>query len=140
MRLYQGFGRQNSRGEYRGNYRNENYSRKRGSSRSTERSFSRNSNNRRNNRNIINRRSRSGSRASTNMDRIRYFNCREYDHFMQDCPTSKEERKIEKLQQMLNLDKEQTSLQILATDTYDSLYKINSLENIRQGHLILQKV
>ena len=30
-------------------------------------------------------RSRSGSRASTNRDRIRYFKCREYDHFAKDC-------------------------------------------------------
>ena len=32
---------------------------------------------------------RSGSRASTNRDRIRYYNCREYDHFARDCPTCK---------------------------------------------------
>ena len=38
---------------------------------------------------------------------------------------------------MLNLGKEQTSLKTLVTDTYDSLNKINSLENIKQGHLNL---
>ena len=38
---------------------------------------------------------------------------------------------------MFNLDEEQTSLNMLATDTYDSLNKINSLENVRQGHLNL---
>ena len=35
--------------------------------------------------------SRSGSRASTNRDRIRCYACREYDHFVRDCPNSREE-------------------------------------------------
>ena len=58
---------------------------------------------------------------------------------MKDCPTSKEEREIEQIQQMFNLDEEQTSLKMPATDMYDSLSKINSLENIRltQEHLNL---
>ena len=30
--------------------------------------------------------SRSGSRTSTNRDRIRCFKCREYDHFTNECP------------------------------------------------------
>ena len=30
--------------------------------------------------------SRSGSRTSTNRDRIRCFKCREYDHFANECP------------------------------------------------------
>ena len=42
-----------------------------------------------------NSRSRSGSTASTNRDRIRCYNCREYDHFTGDCPTSREERDLE---------------------------------------------
>ena len=33
-----------------------------------------------------NSKSRSGSQASTHKDRIRYYNCREYDHFARDCP------------------------------------------------------
>ena len=41
-------------------------------------------NNRRDNRSVSNSRSRSGSRASTNRDRIRSFKCREYDHFARD--------------------------------------------------------
>ena len=41
------------------------------------------------------------------------------------------------MQQMFNLDEEQTSLKTLATNMYDSLNKINSLENIRQGHVNL---
>ena len=56
---------------------------------------------------MSNSRSRSGSRASTNRDRIRCYNCREYDHFARDCPTSKEERALEQLQQMLNLEEEE---------------------------------
>ena len=52
--------------------------------------------------------SRSGSRASTNRDRIRCYNCREYHHFVKDCPTSKEERDVDQLQQMLNWEEEQT--------------------------------
>ena len=55
-------------------------------------------------------RSRSGSRASTNRDRIRCYNCREYYHFARDCPTSRGEREIEQLQQMLNQEEDQTSL------------------------------
>ena len=55
-------------------------------------------------------RSRSGSRVSTNRDRIRCYKCRECDHFARDCPTSGEEREIEQLQQMLNLKENQTSL------------------------------
>ena len=53
---------------------------------------------------------RSGSRASTNRDRIRCYNCREYDHFARDCPSSREERDIDRLQEILNLKKEQTHL------------------------------
>ena len=54
--------------------------------------------------------SRSGSRASTNRDRIGCYKCREYNHFVRDCPTSREEREIEQLKQMLNLEENQTSL------------------------------
>ena len=75
-----------------------------------ERTSSRNYGNNRD-RNSNNSRSRSGSRASTNRNRIRCYNCRECDHFARDCPTSREERKLEQLQQMLNLEaREQTHL------------------------------
>ena len=58
---------------------------------------------------------------------------------MKDCPTSKEEKEIEQIQQMFNLDEGQTSLKMLPTDMYHSLNKINSLENIMlvQEHLKL---
>ena len=41
---------------------------------------------RRNDRSGSNSRSRSGSRASTNRDRMQCFECREYDHFLRECP------------------------------------------------------
>ena len=86
-------GRQNGRGEYRNNtYGNDNYDRVR--NRSRERSFSRNCDSNRT-RSTNNSRLRSGSRASTNRDRIRCYRCREYKHFSRDCPTSREEREIE---------------------------------------------
>ena len=44
------------------------------------------------------------------LDRIRCYKCREYNHFTKDCLTTKEEREIDQMQQMFNLDKEQTSL------------------------------
>ena len=67
--------------------------------RSRERTFTRNY---RRDRSTSNDRSRPGSRASTNRDRIRCYVCREYDHFMRDCPNSREERYLEQLQHMLN--------------------------------------
>ena len=45
------------------------------------------------------------------IETIRCYNCREYDHFARDCPTSREERDLEQLWQMLNLEaEEQTHL------------------------------
>ena len=102
-----GYRRQDSRGEY-GDNRHNDYNRSR--NRSRERTFSRSYGNNRD-RSSSNSRSRSGSRASTNRDRIRCYNCREYDHFARNCPNSREERDLEQLQQMLNMEaKEQTHL------------------------------
>ena len=57
---------------------------------------------------------------------------------MKDCPTTKEERQIEQIQQMFKLDEEQISLKTLATnDTYDNLSHTNSLDDIRSEHLNL---
>ena len=50
------------------------------------------SNNRRNDRSISYSKSRSGSRSSTNRDRIRCYKCREYDHITKDCPKTKERK------------------------------------------------
>ena len=117
------YGRQNSRGEYRNSYRNGSYdiSRKR----SRESSFCRNYGNNRT-RNTSNSRSRPGSRASTNRDRIHYYKYREYDHFTRDCPPSKEEKEIEQLHWMLNLEDEQT-----ITPTCQA-HKMNSVGSVQK--------
>ena len=97
-----GYGRQNNRE----NYRNEGYSsNNRDRNRSRERTITRNYSNDRD-RSSSNDRSRSGSRASTNRDRIRFYACREYDHFMRDCTNSREERDLEQLQHMLNMEEQ----------------------------------
>ena len=97
-----GYGRQDNRGGYR-NDRHNDYNR--GRNRSRERTFMRNYSSGRD-RSSSNSRSRSGSRASTNRDRIRCYKCREYDHFARDCPNSREERDLEQLQQMLNMEEQ----------------------------------
>ena len=97
-----GYGRQNNRGNY-GNERYNDYNRDR--NRSRERTFTRNYSSNRD-RSSSNSRLRSGSRANTNRDRIRCYKCREYDHFVRDCPNSREERDLEQLQQMLNMEEQ----------------------------------
>ena len=72
-----------------------------------------------------------------NRDRIRCYKCREYDHFTKDCPTSREGKEIEQLQQMLNLQDEQTSLKSLVTNRQDNFSRTNTEENLRPGHLNL---
>ena len=116
-----GYGRQDNRGEYRDNRSNEYH---RGRNRSREIIFSRNYGNNRD-RSSSNSRSRSGSQANTNRDRIRCYNCREYGHFVRDCPNSREERDLEQLQQMLNLEAAEqthllTSRQDIPTQNYRS--------------------
>ena len=68
-----------------------------------------------------NSRMRSGSRASMNRNRIRCYNFREYDHFVSDCPSSREERDMDHVQQMLNLEEEQAPL---LTNTQNSTAEI----------------
>ena len=52
---------------------------------------------------------------------IRCYNCREYDHFTRDCPISREERDLEQLQQMLNMEaEEQTHRQDSPTESHRS--------------------
>ena len=95
-----------SRQDARGNYRNERYNKyNRDRNRLKERNFTRNYNNSRD-RSSSNSRLRSGSRSSTNRERIRCYTCREYDHFAGDCPNTREERNLEKLQQMLNMEEQ----------------------------------
>ena len=44
---------------------------------------------------------------------------------MKDCPTSNLEKDTDQVQHMYDMDEEQTSLKMLATDTYDSLNRID---------------
>ena len=57
-------------------------------------------------------------------DRIRCFECREYDHFARECPTRQENRETEQIQQMFSLDNGQTILQTLLIDTEDDVMMI----------------
>ena len=86
-------------------------------------------------RSTSNSRSRSGSRASMNRDRIHCYKCREYDHFARDCPTSREEKEVEQLQQMLNLGDEQTS--VTPPNMQDNFSRTSSEENPRVCYLNL---
>ena len=54
---------------------------------------------------------------------------------MRDCPTSREEKEIEQLQQMLNLGDEQTSLKSLISNMEYNFSRTGSEENLRPGHL-----
>ena len=104
----------NNYNEYRGNsYRGQGYDRNK------SRSLDRQDRSRRRDRSMSNGRSRSGLRASTNRDRIRCFKCREYNHFARECPTKQEKREIEQIQQMFNLDDEQTPTQTSLMDIDD---------------------
>ena len=94
-----------------GSYRNQNYYRNR------SRSYERQNRDRKDSRNVSKSRSRSGSRASTNRDRIRYFKCRKYDHFTRECLTRHVSREVKQIQQMFNMDKDQTMLQTPVMDT-----------------------
>ena len=77
---------------------------------------------------MSNSRLRSGSRANTNRDRIRCFECREYDHFARECPTRQESRETEQIQQMFNMDKDQTILQTPLMDTEEDKMTITLME------------
>ena len=58
--------------------------------------------------------------------------------FTKNCLTSKIGKKeTAKIQQMLNMDEEQTVLKMLATDTYDSLNLVGCSQEIKQEHLNL---
>ena len=71
---------------------------------------------RRADRSISNSRSISGSRATTNRDRIRCFKCREYDYFVRYCPTIQANREVEQNKQMINMNEDETILQIPLMD------------------------
>ena len=71
-----------------------------------------------------------------NMDRIHYYKCREFNHFTRDCPTSREEKETEQLQQMLNLGNKQL-ITPLTSDMQAELSTVSSEENLRVNHLNL---
>ena len=52
-------------------------------------------------------------------------------------PTIRVEKEAEQIQQMYNMDEEQTALKLLVTDTYDSLNIINSIDETAMDHLNL---
>ena len=60
----------------------------------------------------------------------RCFKCREYDPFTKDCLNSQTEKEPEQIQQMYNLDEDQTSLKVLAVDQYANLIRTNSEDSI----------
>ena len=95
--------RQDTRERYT-NERNNSNDRFRDRNRSRDRNFTRSYGR---NRSSDSSRSRSGSRTNTNRDRIRCYECREYDHFARDCPNSREERDLEHLQHMLNMEEQE---------------------------------
>ena len=75
---------------------------------------------RRNDKSGSNSRSRSGSRVSTNRDRIWCFKCRDYDHFARECPVRlarETSRETELIQQIFNMNEDQTLMQTLLMDT-----------------------
>ena len=72
--------------------------------------------------------SRSGSTASTNRDRIRCFECREYDHFARECPNRQASRETEQIQQMFNMDEDQTILKNPLMDTDEEQLTIIPME------------
>ena len=114
---FRGYGRQNNRE----NYRNERYgNNNKDRNRSRERTITRSYGNGRD-RSSSNDRSKSGSRASTNRDRVRCYACREYDHFVRDCPNSREEQDLEQLQHMLNMEEQD----------HRDLYTLSSNEDYR---------
>ena len=60
-----------------------------------------------------------------------------YDHFTKDCQTLQVDMESEQIQQMYNMDKEQTALKVLAADTYDNLNILNSIDETIVDHLNL---
>ena len=117
----QRYGRPNNNNR-RGNFRSQNYDRNR------SRLYERQNRDRRDSRNISNSRSRSGSRVTTNRDRIRCFECRAYNHFARDCPTRQTSREAEQIQQMFNMDEDQTLLQTPLMDTDQDKQTISPVE------------
>ena len=62
-----------------------------------------------------------------NRDGIRCYNCREHAHFATNCPISREERDLEQLQQLLNLEEEQAQLLTSRQSTPTEICRTNPL-------------
>ena len=77
---------------------------------------------------MSNSKSKSGSRASTNRDRIRCFECRENDHFARECQTRQVSRETEQIKQMFNMDEDHTILQTPLMDTNEEQLTIFPME------------
>ena len=114
----------------RGIYGNQNYDRNR------SRSYERQNRDGRDSKSTSNSRSRSGSRSSTNRDRIRCFECREYNHFAWECLTRQASREVEQIQQMFNMDEDQTILQTPLMDTDEDKQTITPVETLGQLKLV----
>ena len=54
--------------------------------------------------------------------------CREYNHFARECPTRRENRETEQIQQMFGLDDDQTLLQTPLIDMEDDVMTITLME------------
>ena len=121
MRGNQRYGGNNNNNR-RGNYKNRSYNRDR------SRSYERQNRNRRNSRCVSNSRSRSGSKASTNRDRIRCYECSEYDHFARECPIRQANRETKQIQHMFNIDEDQTILHTPLVDTDEGQVTIIPME------------
>ena len=61
---------------------------------------------------------------------VRCFKCGEYDHFADNCPNTDMDKESEHIQQLYNLDENQTSLQILVPDAYEDLIRASSCKAI----------
>ena len=81
-------------------------------------------------------RSRSGSRTNTNRDRIRCYECREYDHCARDCQNSREERDLEYLLHMLNMEEQEHRDPPMHSSDEDSRSPLNFLPlDVKTGGL-----
>ena len=58
----------------------------------------------------------------------RCFECREYDHFARECPTRQENRDTEQIQQMFDMDEDQTILQTPLLDAEEDKMTITPME------------
>ena len=68
------------------------------------------------------------------------YKCKEYDHFAKDCPNNQRRKRDRSNTTDVQLRQRTNIIKTLATDTYDSLNYISSLDEVRPEHLNLWKV